>query len=142
MINPYIIILALFASVGIATTAWGIRIMIQSRRTQDWPCVKGTITTSHSDDDELLPNIRYLYMIDNSTYEHTLEFPSGTTPTRELSQQYLHKFPEGSSVDVYYDPTNPDQAILEPGARPGDWLIFAFGLCSTILMIAALISGI
>jgi len=144
MINPYIIILALFTAVGIGTTVWGLKIIIDSRRLRAWPAVKGRITYSraNSDDDDMLPEIRYSYTIGETSYEQTLEFPRSTTPTREFSSHYVNKFPEGATVDVHYNPTQPRQSTLEAGGRPGDWLIFAFGLGATVLMVAALLSGI
>lgn len=144
MINPYLIILGLFTAVGIGTTFWGLKIILDARKLRAWPGVKGVITCSrpHSDDDELLPEIRYNYTVGDTPYEQTLEFPRSTTPTRELSLHYVDKFPEGATVDVYYNPDHPEQSILEPGGQPGDWLIFAFGLGATILMVAALLSGI
>jgi hypothetical protein len=144
MINPYIIILALFTAVGLGTTFWGLKILLDTRKSRAWPSVRGQITCSkaHSDDDELLPDIRFSYTVDDTAYEKQLEFPGGTTPTREFSNHYVDRFPAGATVDVHYDPQRPEQATLEPGGRPGDWLVFAFGLGATLLMIAALLSGV
>ena len=143
MINPYLIILGLFTAAGIGTTFWGLKIIIDSRRVRAWPTVRGHITCSrpNSEDDELLPEIRYRYTIGETVYEQTLEFPPSTTPTRELSSHYVDKFPEGATVDVAYNPAQPGQTSLEPGGRPGDWLVFAFGLGATILMLVALLAG-
>jgi hypothetical protein len=140
MSNPYIIILGLFASVGIGTTFWGLKIILDSRKSRAWPSAKGRIVVSklNSDDDELLPEISYRYTIGDTPYETSLEFPRGTTPTRELSTHYVNKFPAGANIDVYYNPEHPEKTTLEPGGRPGDWLVFVFGLGATLLMVAAL----
>lgn len=144
MVNPYIIILGLFTAVGIGATLWGLKIIIEARKVRAWPSVNGKITCSRvdSEDDELLPDIRYSYTIGETAYEQTLAFPAGTTPTREFSAYYVNKFPEGSAVNVFYNPEHPEQTTLEPGGRPGDWLVFAFGLGATLLMLVALLSGI
>ena len=144
MINPYLIILGLFTVVGIGTTLWGLKIIIDARKRRAWPTVRGHITCSrsHGEVDELLPEIRYSYTIGDTAYEQMLEFPRDTTPTREFSSYYVDKFPTGATVDVHYNPDRPEQTALEPAGRPGDWLVFAFGLGATVLMLAALLSGI
>lgn len=144
MLNPYLIILVLFTVVGVGTTLWGLKILLDGRKSRAWPSVKGRITCSnpHSEDDELLPEIRFSYTVGDTAYERQLEFPRSTTPTREFNAHYVSKFPAAAVVDVHYDPQRPEQATLEPGGRPGDWLVFAFGLGATLLMIAALFSGV
>jgi len=139
MNNPYIIILSLFTVAGVGTLIWGLKIMIDARQSRDWPSVKGTITTSllNSEDDEMLPDIRFSYRMGETAYEETLKFPASTTPTRELSQQYVDRYPVGMSVDVYYNPLLPEQVTLEPGGRAGDWMVLLFGLGATALMIFA-----
>lgn len=139
MSNPYIIIIGLFTVVGIGTMFWGLKILLEGRRSRHWPCVKGVITVSHlnSDDDELLPEICFDYLVDKKSFNSTVQFPSGTTPTQEFSKSYISRYPVNSEVDVYYNPLRPEQATLEPGGHSSDWLIFLFGLGATVLMIFA-----
>jgi hypothetical protein len=143
MFNPYSIILGLFTTAGLLTTLWGWIVIARSHKTRTWPSVTGTIVTSNiaTDADDLLPDIRFSYNIADRHYVKSLEFPGGTTPTQELSQQYIERFPQGASVAVHYNPDRPDQATLEPGPRPGDWMILAFGLGTVVLMLAALLIG-
>jgi hypothetical protein len=139
MFNPYSIILGLFTVAGLVTTLWGLSIIIKARRTAAWPCVTGVIESSGiaAETDDLLPDIRFSYTVADKEYLKTVEFPSGTTPTQEFSQDYVARFSQGTPVTVHYNPVNPDQATLEPGQRPGDWMILAFGLGTTAFMLIA-----
>jgi len=143
MFNPYTIILGLFTAAGLATSLWGFAVIHKARRTARWPYIAGTIEKSNmsSEHDDLLPDICFSYIIADQTYLKNIEFPSGTTPTREFSKAYVEKFPAGMSVNVYYNPDNPEQATLEPGLQAGDWMIFAFGTGATLLMVLLLLLG-
>jgi len=143
MFNPYVIILGLFTATGIATSVWGLWIIVRARRSASWPGVDGRIETCKiaADADALLPDIRFSYVLDDKRYVKNIAFPSGTSPTRELSETYVQRFPQGKTVTVYYNPDDPDKATLEPGTHPGDWMVLAFGLGTTALMIVALLAS-
>ncbi len=118
---------------------WGLKILRSAQKTRLWPSVSGTITISqlNNEDDELLPKICFNYQVNDAEYNNTLQFPADTTPSKELSQTYVDRYPAGAQVEVYYNHQQPDQATLEPGGHPGDWLVFLFGLGATILMLYA-----
>lgn len=134
MANAYLIILILFVIAGLATTVWGWRVMQRARASRRWPSVPGRISSvsETSELDDLLPQIGFDYELDGQPQRRVLEFPAGTSPSRELAQQYLQKYPPGKTVTVYYDPQDHTRVTLEPGAT-GDWLIFAIGVIATLL---------
>ena len=144
MINPYTLILGIFIAGGIATTIWGGWVIANARKSLHWPKTEGTIECAQaaSDADDLLPLIEFSYIVSGSRYQNTLNFPSGTTPTPELTRRYLERYPSGSKVTVYYDPQHPQRATLEPGMAQGDWLILAMGLVATGLGIVMLLAGV
>ena len=130
MFNAYSLILGLFLLTGIFTCTWGWRIIMQGRKTLQWPTTQGVIDTSSlsSASDDLLPHITYCYTVKEESYHNTLKFSKDITPTQEFAKSYLDKFPTGQQVQVYYDPSDPLNATLEPGMGRGDWLVFAIGL--------------
>jgi len=141
MLNPYSIILGLFTAAGLGTMLWGWIIIARARKTRDWPHIEGRIDSSHvhAEDDALLPDIRFHYQVDGRDYQTAMEFSADTSPTREFSEDYVRRFPPGATVKVYYNPEQPDQATLEPGLRPGDGMVFGFGLGITVLMVLMLL---
>jgi hypothetical protein len=42
--------------------------------------------------------------------------------SKENAEKLVAKDPLGAIVDVYYDPTNPTKALLEPGVKPSLFL--------------------
>ena len=138
MFNPYSIILGLFLLGGLFATAWGLLIILKARKTLQWPYVEGIIEESRlaSDDDDLLPHIQFSYTVGESAYRRTFEFPGDVTPTEEFAASYVKKYPVGSTVQVHYDPDNPQSATLEPGLGKGDWLVLVIGMGSLLFGIA------
>jgi Protein of unknown function (DUF3592) len=139
MINPYIIILSAFGIAGIGVTLWGWTIIARARKTLRWPRVEGIIQESRpaTEADDLLPHIRYEYRVGDQAYSCTLEIPGSVTPSQQFTTRYLDKYPPGKKVQVYYDPVQPDHAMLEPGIG-SDWMIFVLGLLATLFAVAAL----
>jgi len=130
MFNPYTIILGLFVVAGFLATLWGLRIMATARKTQNWPVVEGIIEESaiSSDEHDLLPHISFSYLVDDQTFQQSLQFPGDVTSSQEFARSYVEKYPVGSHVKVYYNPADPQSATLEPGLGKGDWLVMAIGL--------------
>ena len=143
MFNPYMIVLGLFVVAGLLATLWGLRIIVQARRTAQWPTVQGIIEKSivTSNDNDLLPNIIFCYEVNGQAYQRSVEFPRDVTPSQEFASSYVDRYPEGSHVLVYYNPENPENATLEPGLGQGDWLVFAIGLGMLVFGILFLAFG-
>ena len=139
MFNPYIIVLVLFAIVGVLVSTWGWAIIAKARKTRHWPNVEGMIEECEpaSDVDDLLPHIVYRYTVSGQSYRRVLEFPGSVSPSKEFTAAYTEKFPAGAKVPVYYDPAQPDHAILEPGIG-SDWMILALGIIMTLFAVGAL----
>lgn len=140
MFNPYVIILSLFIVAGLTASFWGWRIISKSRESLAWPHTDGTITRSDaaSEADDLLPLIEYSYAVDGRSFQTSHQFPPSVSPSQELSKQYLQRYPVGVSIQVYYQPDNPQHATIEPGMASGDWFVFALGLLTTIFGIVFL----
>ena len=133
--NAYSIILILFIVLGLGASAWGGLIISRSRKSLNWPKTQGTIVESEtkSSHDDLLPNIGFRYKVDGQEFKNRLAFPADVTPTQEFSQSYTEKYPLNKTVEVYFNPLQPQQSTLEPGLAQGDWLVLAMGLGCTII---------
>lgn len=142
MFNAYSIILGLFVIGGIAVTYWGWTIIAKARKTAHWPHVQGEITKSSaaSSEDDAFPEILYSYEVKGMQYQGEVEFPSGTSPSQQLTNYCLNQYPLHSQVAVYYDPQHPESSTLQAGLGKGDWMIFALGLITTVLGILWLLA--
>lgn len=143
MFNAYVLILWLFLFAGVAMMLWGWKIIAAGRRTSRWPQVDGVIDESvvASEEDDLLPQIVFSYTVNGQPYRQQLQFPSDITPTQEFSIMYVKRYPLGAQVQVFYNPEKNEEALLEPGMRPGDWMIFCLGAVATVVASLSLLFG-
>lgn len=141
MFNAYLVIIGLFILGGLATAAWGLRLIARARAVRRWPAAEGVIETVEPAgmDDDLLPHIVFSYRVDGKIYRRALELPAGALPSPELAAAWLRDYPAGGRITVYHDPQRPDAALLERGRDAGDWLIFALGVGAALLGVAMLL---
>jgi len=139
-VNAYFIIILLVIIGGVVTSIWGLRVLIAARKTAQWPTVEGIVKQSEpvSEHDELLPHIVYQYGVGDQKYNSTVKFPPDTNPLPEFARSYVEKFPVGATVEVYYNPQQPEESTLEPHLQ-GDWMILAMGLLMAVGGVVALL---
>lgn len=133
---PYIIISSL-------VTLWGLSIIVRKKKMLTWPTTEGRIEEYDSGESEgdLFPRIIFSYTVNGRNYK-TLMNRSGATPPPEFVILYAQKYPAGATVKVYYDPANPENATLEPGWVPGDWLVFGVGALAALMGVGAMLLDI
>lgn len=123
---------ALFLGCGLAVFGLILSIagMIQTRiplESLRWPTVEGEIVQAGSGD------LRYRYEVREKAYFGSrVSFRSpGGAPDR--------RYPVGTRVKVYHDPTRPDRAVLEPGAGMSAYIFIGAG---GLLFVIGLIAGL
>jgi Protein of unknown function (DUF3592) len=110
-------------ALGVAALAPLLRAM--ARRQYEWPTTRGTILVSTSGlASNYYPEIWYEY------FQNGRRFVGLTVRSHEFAgnlpgaaRRVLVRYPVGASVTVYFDPGNPEDAVLEPG---GDRNFFRF----------------
>jgi len=132
-VNPNIIILSLFILVGLATTVWGWKGVVKTKRVRNWPAIDGVITVCRpeSEQNDLLPHIEFGYAVDGHDYVVTLQYPRGLTPDEEFKARCLEKYPKGATVRVHYDPADPSNATILDVVSD-NWMIVAAGMLMTV----------
>lgn len=67
-----------------------------------------------------VPKVRYEYTVGDETYTNDSLYPgpvrSGSS-SKEKPREILQQYPEGKTVDVYYDPSDPTLSFLENRSR-------------------------
>lgn len=62
--------------------------------------------------------INYKYMIEDNAYSgNRVSFGEITRADYDTALSIVNKFPEGKNVQVYYNPENPRESVLEPGTK-------------------------
>ena len=105
----------------------------------DWPTADGVITAARTVSTSGGPRgaprtearIEYSYTVNGGVYRNdVLSFGGNSTRFGDKPQDIVAGYREGLAVRVSYDPTNPRQSVLEPGAEASStllWLMISFG---------------
>lgn len=136
----------LIASVGVFFCVAGTVNWVRAVRSTDWPSADGTIVAREAQQSVGSSGLEYAYAVDGRALHGTrvtfLVRGAGQSLARETSAKY----PSGAAVKVFYDPADPELAILEPG---WDWSnvipvavgLFSVGFCALFAHFTLLITG-
>jgi hypothetical protein len=133
----------IIASVGLATTAVVGTLVGRAIRSWRWPQTTGTILESTvvrlADNDSDGERRRLRYQLDvrfgysangQSFTGNRLSFFGAST--RHISQAdaeaHLRRISRGNAIDVWYDPADPAQAVVDRGIPWGFWAALALGV--------------
>ena len=85
----------------------------------DWPSAPGVISVSrvvNTVGSKFKADVSYQYAVGGRNFSGTRIRFADTTGSRRNAQENLIKpYPVGREVEVFYDPQNPRDAVLEPG---------------------------
>jgi hypothetical protein len=157
-----VILICAGSCLALLFVAGGGFMIFQSRRSQKkadasqvWPSTRGTIVETkavrdyHSslDDDSDVntysPRLKYTYRVGDMEYSSDkIAFGYSKNFKSELAAlSSIQKYPQGGQVTVYYNPENPNEAVLERKSSLLGWgmvggvLLMVLGLCSACPMI-------
>ena len=101
-----------------------LNIVLEARRSINWPVVPGVIQDSHVENRSVLNHnafcavLTYTYRVGPSDFTGSrIRTSDGELPTADLASRELRGLSIGTSVAVYYDPAAPGSSVLKPGAR-------------------------
>ncbi len=123
-------------AVGIAMTVFfGLPMYRQAQASLNWPTTTGTIQTSEitksfqKNKTKYSPSVSYAYEVDGTPRTSNFIWASGGDSSSDKSKQQavVDKYPVGSAVKVFYDPENPEFAILEPGITSTNYIVLGGG---------------
>ena len=116
------------------------------KRSTTWPTVPGKVISSEveretrtdSDDNvsvNYYPRIRYEYKVEGKTYQSTKYKLLDASTTKKKAEEFTALFLPGNAVTVHYNPSKPENAVLQPGSQ--NYLYFFL-----VLGVALIIAGI
>jgi len=143
---------------GILALTAGFQRMWHGMASQSWPTASGSVVFTHDsgglgdadvegDDANLNSYARFVYQYDvkGTTHYNNLRQFSQVEGGKEELERIGERYKKGAKVKVWYFPTDPDIAVLEPGnssaalVLPGvGTVLLLFGLAILIWMVPAL----
>ncbi len=132
--SSYLIFLLIPVILGIGLAGFGVLFVVTairakkaSQATQAWTTSIGRVIstklnrhTSYSHDGPRTsyePVVEYEYSVMGSPYRGQRVAFGADTFSRQHAQQVLDRYPQGSQVNVYYDPNQPVESVLERSAK-------------------------
>jgi Protein of unknown function (DUF3592) len=139
-----------FIFFGACWTVLAWFVLSRSRRTARWPQTTGTIIASDVKRVESLdpdsaasyePHIRYAYSVSGRDYENdtiTLNVQVTNLVPRG-AEAIRNRYPVGSQVVVFYNPSAPENSVLVRGSAKGNVYFVWFGLVFMAIGIIGLV---
>jgi hypothetical protein len=126
---------AVFFIVGAALVILSIRNAVKGSATRNWQRTSGRMLRSfvlvaNTDEGEAhTATVEYEYTVAGAVFKGTrLRFGQTGSWNRAHAEHLLAPYPAESSVDVFFDPRNPADAVLRRGVSWGNVLIFLAGM--------------
>jgi len=121
------------------------RIFFEARASASWPSVSGTVTKvqiGNTGVGRYFADVSYNYRVGgNDLTGSKVRASDGEYNIRDGAVQAIRGLSVGQSVPVYYNPSDPGQALLRPGAGFQEYallfvpvLMFGFGVWSYRLL--------
>ena len=120
-----IIILAILIF-SLLFTRYGMGEIQIQMSSKDWPAVEGQIVSSQVtfdgdwEDPMWNAQVCYVYSVNGISYSsRKVAAGSGTYGSDHSAQEVVDRYPQDSTVNVFYDPNSPSTAVLEVGRSSG-----------------------
>ena len=130
-----VLFVALFLFTGLGTLGLGLAMALKAGESLSWPKSSGTIEVSRvinaysSGSVQMYRvDVQYRYAVGDQLYTSNQIVDGGYSGSdwREMQRVAARYLPK-QNVDVYYNPKQPDQALLEPGYGSTAWIAFLIG---------------
>lgn len=125
-------------------------LQLRARRSMSWPSTTGHVNSATVDvrvkngangtSTLYCPMIAYEYVVDGHHYmqNRLLMGAPVSSNFRSRAQKWVDRYPEGSTVKVYYNPDNPSEAVLE--RKPGGAVMTLWSVALVLVLVAIAVS--
>lgn len=151
------VVAALMVAIGLVGLYGATRLFLRNKHAHQWPTVPGRIARSSFESHRARgpdgkrtmiygAEVVYTYEVNGKVYESDQVQLGGTSQTSTASghKRRAAKYVAGAEVKVYYDPTDPGMATLEPGETGGIFSLAMAGggfvLVGTIVIVMSIIA--
>lgn len=133
------LIFAFSAAIGGVIVYLGCLSYMKSRASQSWPTAQGAVVSSEVTAHRSRSRkgrrrttygaeVRYEYTANGVKYSSDkISFGEYRTHNSGPAQATVDRYPPGAEVVVYYNPDQPEEAVLEPGKMGGIMILFIVG---------------
>jgi len=127
---------------------FALSMVADAQETANWPHADGVITRSEvcelgiAISPDFKPDITYEYELNGQSHVgNRVRTNDGEFDKRSGAEQVVRRYPVGKKVRVYYNPTNPNNSMLEAGAGFQEYalvfvafIMFAIGVSAYVFL--------
>ncbi|MDX2493757.1 MAG: DUF3592 domain-containing protein [Desulfuromusa sp.] len=122
---------------GIIILGYGLWNVYRGYESKTWPTTTGTIITSRIAGSTRIIGrkafIKYDYLVDNKSYTSQLVSYTWKCVDYAGSMEILREFPQDKQVVVYYNPSDPNDAVLRTAISGRISWLFLFGTLTMLI---------
>jgi len=116
---------------------FGKPILDNAKASTNWPTADGVIESSevakstNSDGDTMYSaEVVYQYEVNGQKLDSDNVFFGGdySSSSRSDASGTVNRYPVGKEVEVFYDPDEPSNSVLEPGAKWMSYMVYGIGM--------------
>lgn len=127
-----------FIGIGIALFSSAINMARKGRQSLSWPSTEGEIahsavlfqtesSPSQGRNSTFKADIAYRYKVNGRSYSSAKIAVLDLSSTMRSAQSLVDRYPDKSKIDVFYNPRDPSDAVLEPGSSSGVTVLYLIG---------------
>ena len=128
-----------FVIIGAVILRYAMTTAEKARQSESWPSTEGEIAHSailYQTDTTATSNgvatykadVAYRYKVNGANYSSSkVALLDLASSSGRGQQSIVQRYPDKSKVDVYYNPADPSEAILEPGSVGGINFLYLIG---------------
>jgi hypothetical protein len=126
-----------FVAIGAGVLYYARSVSQKMQQSLSWPSTRGEIAhsavlretqnSSSSNAPTYKADVAYRYQVQGRDYSSEQVSLADYSSTTGRAQSIVNRYPHGAPVTVYYNPTNPAEAVLERDASSGLNLLYLFG---------------
>ncbi len=143
MRNAYIGIMLVVVSAFLVF--YGLNMLIKGKASNSWPVCQGTVVSSDIEQESKTDSyekqtvsyrahVVYSYLVNGTAFRsNRIAFETYSTSQKGKVLAIANKYPAGETITVYYDPADPNSAILEKGTGTAAYFIIVVGCICVFL---------
>jgi hypothetical protein len=131
---------------GLFLLSWGVPLLYQAGDVRGWPAISGTLAQAELLEEQVhtetgvqiryIPVLRYNYEVDGRQFAGSrLGIAPSDIGSPEEAAAFRYRYKPESTIRVYYDPYQPDQAFLDR-SLPG--YIYPSVIAGAVLLIGGI----
>ena len=112
-----------------------------------WPTTNGTVVSARvvrpsGKSTKYIAEIGYSYRVDGKDYRSKNFKATSARGTSEWAKKLVDQHPAGSTVTVHYNPSKPEDAVIEPGLQSDNYIMTVVPLLSAVFLLLTLFQQI